>query len=160
MIEALASHPYGMTRNQLLAESQVSNGGIFVRVIKNLIDCGFIKQLEPHGKKNKDAIFRIIDFYSVFYLKYIVENIGDRNNIWQSLSTSAGYNSWMEYAFENICLTHLKPIHTALGIGGVFTKVSSFYFKGNDELPGAQIDAEMMKLSICAKPNLPIQNLY
>ena len=46
----------------------------------------------------------------------------------------------MGYAFENICLTHLRPIHTALGIGGVFTKVSSFYFKGNDELPGAQID--------------------
>ena len=46
----------------------------------------------------------------------------------------------MGYAFENICLTHLRAIHTTLGIGGVYTKVSSFYFKGNDELPGAQID--------------------
>ena len=140
VIEALSAHPYGLTRNQLLTESQISNGGNFVRVIENLIDCGFIKSLEPFGKKNKDTVFRIIDFYSVFYLKYIIGNIGERNNVWQSLSTSAGYNAWMGYAFENICLTHLKPIHNALGIGGVFTKVSSFYFKGNDELPGAQID--------------------
>ena len=140
VIEALSSHPYGLTRNQLLAQTSVANGGNFVRVIENLIDCGFIKALEPFGKKNKDTVFRIIDFYSVFYLRYIVENSGDRNNIWQSLSTSAGYNSWMGYAFENICLTHLKPIHSALGISGVFTKVSSFYFKGNNELPGAQVD--------------------
>ena len=140
VIEALASHPYGLTRNQLLEESKIENGGNFVRVIENLTDCGFIKPLEPFGKKNKDTIFRIIDFYSVFYLKYIRGNIGERNNIWQSLSTSAGYNSWMGYAFENICLTHLRPIHVALGIAGVYTKVSSFYFKGNSELSGAQID--------------------
>ncbi len=140
VIEALSGHPYGLSRNQILAESKVTNGGVFVKVIENLIDCGFIKALAPFGKKNKDTVFRVIDFYSVFYLKYIVGNIGDRNNIWQSLSVSAGYNSWMGYAFENICLTHLRPIHSALGIAGVHTKVSSFYFKGNDELPGAQID--------------------
>lgn len=140
VIHSLASHPYGLTRTQLLEETQISNGGNFVRVIENLIDCGFIKSLEPFGKKNRDTVFRIVDFYSVFYLKYIVNNIGNRNNTWQSLSTSASYNSWMGYAFENICLTHLHPIHVALGISGVYTKISSFYFKGNDELPGAQVD--------------------
>jgi uncharacterized protein len=140
LIEALASHPYGLTRNQLLEETQITNGGNFVRAIENLTDCGFIKSLEPYGKKNKDTVFRVIDFYSVFYLKYIKRNIVDRNNIWQNLSVSPSYNSWMGYAFENICLAHLRQIHTALGIGGVFTKISSFYFKGNEELPGAQVD--------------------
>ena len=140
IIEVLATHPYGLTRNQLLEETKISNGGNFVRVIENLIDCGFIKSLEPYGKKNRDTVFRVVDFYSVFYLKYIIENSGDRNNIWQNLSKSPSYNSWMGYAFENICLTHLRPIHAALGIAGVFTKVSSFYFRGNEELPGAQID--------------------
>jgi uncharacterized protein len=140
VIEALAAHPYGLTRSQLLESSNISNGGNFIRVIENLEDCGFIKSLEPYGKKNRDTVFKIIDFYSIFYLKYIKDNLGNSNNIWQSLSTSPSYNSWMGYAFENICLAHLRPIHVALGIGGVFTKVSSFYFKGNDELPGAQID--------------------
>ncbi len=140
VIEALAAHPYGMTRSQLLSESGISNGGNFVRVIENLIDCGFIKSLHPFGKKNKDTVFRIIDFYSIFYLKYIVGNIDDKNNSWQNLATTPGHSTWMGYAFENICLTHLRPIHTELGIAGVFTNVSSFYFKANDELPGAQVD--------------------
>ncbi len=129
VIEALASYPYGLMGTQLLEGTQISKGGNFVRVIENLIECGFIKSLEPFGKKNNDTVFRIIDFYSVFYLKYIVENIGERSNIWQSLSTSPSNKSWIGYTLENICLSLLSPIHTALGIEGVFTKVSSFYFK-------------------------------
>ena len=39
-----------------------------------------------------------------------------------------------------ICLTHLKATHEALGISGIYTQVSSFYFKGSDTLSGIQID--------------------
>jgi uncharacterized protein len=105
-----------------------------------LIDCGFVKALAPHGKKTKDTVFRIIDFYSIFYIKFIKGNVSNRTNVWQNLSNGATYQSWMGYAFENVCLTHLKPIHEALGIGGIYTQVSSFNFKGNDTLSGIQID--------------------
>jgi hypothetical protein len=74
------------------------------------------------------------------YLKFIKGNASERINVWQSISNSATYQSWMGYAFENICLTHLKSIHDALGIGGIYTQVSSFHFKGDDMLPGTQID--------------------
>lgn len=140
IIETLAKHPYGMTRNQLLEQIKVNNGGSFTRILDQLIDCGFVKALRPFGKKNKETVFRVIDFYSIFYLKFINGNISDRTNVWQNLSNGASYQSWMGYAFENICLTHLKPIHEALGISGIYTQASSFYFKGNEELPGVQID--------------------
>ena len=140
IVESLAKHPYGMTRNQLLEQIKVNNGGSFARILDQLIDCGFVKALRPFGKKTKETVFRVIDFYSIFYLKFINGNISDRTNVWQSLSNGANYQSWMGYAFENICLTHLKPIHEALGIGGIYTQTSSFYFKGNEELPGVQID--------------------
>ncbi len=140
IVETLAKHPYGMTRNQLLEQSKVNNGGSFARILDQLIDCGFVKALRPFGKKTKETVFRVIDFYSIFYLKFINGNTSDRTNVWQSLSNGAVYQSWMGYAFENICLTHLKPIHEALGIGGIYTQASSFYFKGNEELPGVQID--------------------
>ena len=140
IVETLAKHPYGMTRNQLLEQIKVNNGGSFARILDQLIDCGFVKALRPFGKKTKETVFRVIDFYSIFYLKFINGNISDRTNVWQSLSSGANYQSWMGYAFENICLTHLKPIHEALGIGGIYTQTSSFYFKGNEELPGVQID--------------------
>ncbi|MEM6318897.1 MAG: ATP-binding protein [Bacteroidota bacterium] len=140
LIETLAKSPYGLTRQQLLKDSHVPKGGTFVRTIEQLIDCGFVKALSPFGKKSKNTVFRIIDFYSIFYLKFIRGNVTDRRNVWQNLANSPTYYSWMGYAFENICLTHLQAIHQALGISGIYTSVSSFYFKGNDLLPGAQID--------------------
>ena len=140
VIETLAKYPYGITRYQLLEQIKVNNGGSFSRILEQLIDCGFVKALRPFGKKNKETVFRIIDFYSIFYLKFIHGNVSDRTNVWQSLSSGTSYQSWMGYAFENICLTHLKPIHEALGISGIYTQASSFHFKGNEELPGVQID--------------------
>lgn len=140
IIDKLAKAPYGLTRFQLLEQINLSNGGSFVRILEQLIDCGFVKALQPFGKKNRETVFRIIDFYSIFYLKFILGNISDRTNVWQNLSKDPAYVTWMGYAFENICLTHLKSIHEALGISGIYTQVSSFYFKGNDELPGIQVD--------------------
>lgn len=140
IIEYLAQFPYGLTRSQLLAHLKMSNGGSLGRALEQLIDCGFVKALTPFGKKTKETVFRVIDFYSIFYLKFIKGNVSNRTNVWQNLSNSATYQSWMGYAFENICLTHLKPIHETLGIGGIYTQVSSFNFKGNDTLPGIQID--------------------
>jgi uncharacterized protein len=140
IIEALASRPYGLNRTDLLSITKIANGGTFVRVLQNLIDSGFVKFLTPFGKKNKDTVFRVIDFYSIFYLKFIQGNVSDRKNVWQSLASSSNYKSWSGYAFENICLAHLRPIHEKLGIAGVFTKVDSWKFAGNEEVNGTQID--------------------
>jgi uncharacterized protein len=140
IIEALASHPYGLTRKKLLSQTKIPNGGAFTRVIENLEDSGFIKALAPFGKRNKDTIFRVIDFFSIFYLKFIKNNVSERKNVWESLASEANFSSWTGYAFENICLAHLNAIHQKLSIAGVYTQVSSWRFEGNDEIGGAQID--------------------
>ena len=140
VIETLAKHPYGMSRQQILEATNIPNGGTFVRTIENLIDCGFIKQMTSFGKKNQDSIFRIIDFYSIFYLKFIQENSIVRVNVWQSIADSASYQSWCGYAFENICLLHIEQIHKALGISGLYSEISSWKFKGDKEMSGTQVD--------------------
>lgn len=140
IIEALAKNPNGLVRTMLLEKTNMENGGTFSRTLEQLEDCGFIKAIAPFGKKTKDTVFRLIDFYSIFYLKFIKGNVSDRTNVWQNISNNPSYMAWQGYAFENICFTHLKSIHEALGISGVYTQVSSFYFKGNETLSGAQID--------------------
>jgi uncharacterized protein len=139
IVRQLAEQPYGLTRNELLKKLQISNGGSFVRTIESLIDCGFVVSLQPFDKRNRESLLRVIDFYSIFYLKFI-ENAGKSQNQWENLSNNSSYITWQGYAYENICLIHQQAIQKALGISGVFTKVSSFYFKGNDTLPGSQID--------------------
>jgi uncharacterized protein len=140
IITALAKNPYGLNRSQLLEKTQLPPGGTLMRAMENLIECGFVKKIDPFERKNRESVFRIIDFYSIFYLRFIEGNLNDRKNTWQSMADSQNYVSWCGYAFENICLAHLLQIHKTLGISGVTTKVSSWKFVGNAEMPGAQID--------------------
>jgi uncharacterized protein len=140
IITALAKHPYGLSRGKLLEKVNLSVGGGLMRAMDNLIDSGFVKKIEPFGKKNREAVFRVIDFYSIFYLRFIEGNVTDRKNTWQSMADSPNYVSWCGYAFENICFAHLPQIHRSLGIEGVTTKVSSWKAEGNADMPGAQID--------------------
>ncbi|MEO7444757.1 MAG: ATP-binding protein, partial [Ferruginibacter sp.] len=67
--------------------------------------------------------------------------MNSRGNInWQQLSNTQSYKAWSGFAFENVCLKHGDKLKEALGIAGVFTEISAFYFKGDRYLDGTQID--------------------
>jgi hypothetical protein len=140
VVELLALHPYGLTRNELISKTDFQNGGTLNRSIENLIDSGFVIEMPPFGKKVKEKVYRIIDLYTIFYLRFIKGNVSNRHNVWESLATQHNYSSWTDYAFENICLLHLDQIHKKLGISGVYTEISSWRFKGDDNFEGAQVD--------------------
>ena len=140
VIESLASHPYGLVRNQLVKKSKISDGGTFTRTINDLVESGFIVKYQPFQKKEKDSIYRLIDMYSLFYLRFIKGINTRQTNSWQLLSKEAKFIAWSGYAYENICLLHTPQILKKLGLAGTITQVSSWYHKGNKEIPGAQID--------------------
>jgi AAA+ ATPase superfamily predicted ATPase len=140
IIEALAKHPYGMVRGNLMKQSGLPPGGTFARALEELLDSGFIIKLHPFEKKEKESLYRLIDMYSLFYLRFIRGHAGRAGVSWELLSADSTYTVWSGYAYENICLLHTKQILKKLGISGTLTHISSWYFKGSDELPGAQVD--------------------
>jgi len=140
IVEVLANHPYGLTRLQLAQKSKIPEGGSLTRALEDLMESGFVLKFQPFQKKQRDSIFRLIDLYSLFYLRFIRDNRNNFTNSWQQLSTESRYTTWSGYAYENICLLHSAQILKKLGISGTITRISSWYFKGNDEIPGAQID--------------------
>jgi hypothetical protein len=85
-------------------------------------------------------MYRLIDLYSLFYLRFIRGNAGRAGISWELLSADSSYTVWSGYAYENICLLHTKQLLKKLGLSGTLTRISSWYFKGTDELPGAQVD--------------------
>ena len=138
-IEALAARPHGLTRTEIgysakLSEAQLS------KTLEELTECDFITFFEPLFNKKKDGLYKLTDLYSLFYLKFIKRNKGSGGKLWEQLSKQSAYTAWSGYAFENICMMHISQIKSALGISGVYTKHSSWKFKGDDVLPGAQID--------------------
>lgn len=138
VIEALANNPYGLIRNQLVKKSGLADGGTVTRTLEELLESGFIIKYQPFQKKQKDSVYRLIDMYSLFYLRFMKDNTA--NNTWQMLSNEPKYLAWSGYAYENICLLHTSQILKKLGLNGTITNTSSWYHKGDDEIPGAQID--------------------
>jgi hypothetical protein len=128
-----------MSRNEILTASKLPDGGRITRVLDELYQSGFIATYPPFGKKKKGQIFRLIDEYSLFYLRFIEKNLQNPPT-WTSLSQTQSYKIWCGYAYENICLKHISNIKKALEIGGIYATTSSFVKAGTQEEKGTQID--------------------
>ena len=140
IIRALAAKHYGITRSEITQNTKFTNGGGLTKIIDELIHSGFITEHQPLGKVKRDIVYRLSDEYSLFYLKFIENLKREGNGVWQSFEQTQTYKTWVGYAFENVCLKHIKEIKTALGIAGIFSTTSSFYQKGMEGMEGCQID--------------------
>ncbi|MEM0991434.1 MAG: ATP-binding protein [Bacteroidota bacterium] len=140
IIRALSKKWKGLTRSEILSATTLSDGGSFTKTLNELLRSGFITAYFPFGKRKKTTLYRLTDEYSLFYLQFIEQNRRNVSGTWKALSQSAVFKSWSGYAFESICFKHLAQIKKALQIGGIYSESSSFVFKGNEYLPGVQID--------------------
>jgi uncharacterized protein len=139
VIRALASKHSGMTRQQIAETSKVPNGGGLTKVLDELAQSSFITAYQPFGKAKKERLFRLTDEYSLFYLRFIEEGQFEGTDM-NLFGQTQAYKTWSGYAFENVCLRHIREIKKALGIAGVFSRTSSFYKKGTPTEKGTQID--------------------
>ena len=141
IIEALAKKKMGLTRNELLEETDLPGSGIFTQRLKELESCGFIREYHAFGKKNKDSLYQLMDPFVLFYHHFLKRKNSD-TGFWSHQVNTPAVNAWEGLAFEQICLLHTEQIKKKLGISGVLTEVSSFVCKANPEegIHGSQID--------------------
>lgn len=138
VVTALARKQKGLTRKEIVQASGLANNGALSKVLSELENCGFIRHYAPFGKKQNDGLFQLVDFYSLFYFHFIAKNAYADEAFWTHSLQSALHRSWSGYAFEMLCLSHIKQMKQALGISGVQSRVSSWVGRADDE--GAQID--------------------
>ena len=73
-----------------------------------------------YGKKTQNRLYKLTDFYTLFYLKYIEPNIDSFDEQWWSKHyLSHSVEAWQGLTFELLCLFHISQIRKALNIGGV-----------------------------------------
>jgi uncharacterized protein len=140
IIQALARKRKGLTREELLIETKLQNGGTFTKYLDELIQSDFIDFYRPFGKSKKDTLYRLTDMFCLFYFAYILPDRGNKTPNFDMVNQSQSYKSWAGYTFENVCMSHILQIKKALGIAGVNTLTSSFFAKPKDGLEGTQID--------------------
>ena len=136
LISALATKAKGMTRKELSLAAGMKTGGSLTKRLNELEESGFVSPYTLFNKKG--TIYRLSDFYSLFYLKFIKNNTNYDEGIWVNAIDNPKQRAWAGYAFEQICLAHVPQIKKALSIGGVISYASSWQSKKSSQ--GAQID--------------------
>lgn len=141
IIETLGMKKVGMTREELIAASGIPNSGDLTVKLEELESCGFIRRYYAFGMKKKNAVYQLIDCFTLFHFKFL-KNASTDTHFWTNQINTPSVNTWMGLAFERVCMEHIDQIKIKLGIAGVLTEVNSWYCKADAEkgVFGSQID--------------------
>ena len=138
VVEALAQKSKGLQRGELLKAARLPDGGSATAILRELEESNFIRKYQAYGKKKQKAIYQLADFYSFFYLRFLKNRNRLDEDFWIKGVDTPEVRAWSGYAFEQVCLSHLRQIKNALGIGSVQTQSS--VWSGSDGTESAQID--------------------
>ncbi len=151
IVRALSAHGRSLTRDQLIERAALKSGGSLSRTLRELVESGFVREEPPYGNHVKQTRYRLSDEYSLFYLNWIETNRTSGAGVWLRKAASRKYSTWSGYAFESLCLKHIPQIKRALGIQGVETDESTwFYQPRNKDEEGAQIDLVIDRRDHCS----------
>lgn len=141
IVKLLSTKREGFTRDEIEQGTGYSGGGLS-KMLDNLERCDFIVSYAQFGNKTKHTLYRLADFYTLFYFRYVEGNRSRDEHYWQHHYTDRGVASWEGFTFEEVCLRHLPHIKKGLGISGMATEASSWRFvaQKGDSRKGAQID--------------------
>ncbi|MCI5777559.1 MAG: AAA family ATPase [Bacteroidales bacterium] len=126
VVSALAKKTKGLSRDEISQLTQISSGGELSKLLNELEWCGFIRKYNGFGKQAKDALYQLIDNFTIFYFQYIKGNKNNDSHYWTNNIGSALHRAWSGLAFERVCLQHVPQIKKALGISGVLSNVYSW----------------------------------
>lgn len=103
-------------------------------------------EFSPYGHKEKGIYYKVIDEFTLFYLRWMEPNLSSitrqdsSDGYWLAKSCSAGWRSWSGLAFEAVCFKHVTQIRQALGIQAGANVGSWRYVPRKPGSEGAQID--------------------
>ena len=151
IVTAIATKGKGLTRQELIEKTSLSDNGNFSQMLEELESCGFIRSYVPFvsetarkrrtgvaGNKNSDTLYQLIDPFTLFHFQVMRRADSNDANYWSNNQNPHVFSTWSGLAFEMLCLNHFEQIKVALGISGITTNVFSWFGKGDNR--SAQID--------------------
>ena len=140
IVTALGKKRMGLTRGEIANETKIANSGTMTTYLEELEQCGLIRRYRIPGKRIRESIYQLIDNYTLFYYRFIRENLEQDPHFWTTSLDSRVLTTWQGLAFEMVCLQHVASIKQALQIGGVHSSVYAWQMNASFNGPGAQID--------------------
>lgn len=147
VIKVLANKRIGYTREELLKQTGIADGGGFTKLLRSLEESDFIRKFRYFGEKAKHTRYRLVDNFCLFHLYFLHRKTTDDPQFWQHNQNSPSVNSWRGFAFENVCADHVWQIKFALGISGVHTE--TFSWRGRENQIDLIIDRDDRLINLC-----------
>ena len=144
IIRLLSKKHIGFTREEIAKETGLPLGGGLTDTLNALAESDFVQRYNPYGKSGKTTLYKLIDNFCLFWLKYVEPHKSDTDFMTENM-TSNIMKSWRGVAFEELCWQHIGQIKQALGFAGVGSTISAWGVKGTDETDGAQIDLVIVR---------------
>lgn len=139
IVNLLGTRNAGFTRKEIVEKLGITDGVTITSALNALITSDFIIKYVPFGFSKREAHYKLIDPFCLFYIHFMNEQKGINEKFWQQNVSSQSLSTWRGYAFENVCFNHTEEIKRALGISGVITESSQWTKRGDDD-KGTQID--------------------
>ena len=148
VVELLSKKAKGMTRQQIIQEGKMADNGKLTEILDDLCNCDFIRRFSPINKKQRDFIYQLTDLFSLFHLHYIKGSTGMDDTFWTDTIDSPSHRAWCGYAFEQVCLHHIKQIKRALGIEGIQANVCAWSQPAGTDADGKKTEGAQIDLVI------------
>lgn len=137
IVRALGNQFYGMTRTEISKAIGQKSGGGLTKMLENLEESDVIRTYTRYGGPQKETVYQLIDFFSLFYLRHI-EKVVSVQKGWKSLQRSPQFFTWAGITFELVAMMHQRQLANALRLG---TISACYSWKGTSTAgTGAQID--------------------
>lgn len=141
IVKALGGKKSGMSREDIIRSLKLKSGGEVSRCLDELVQCGFLVCSRAMAKKKKDALYLLVDPYTLFYFQFVAPWRGNDKRHWSLNYNAPRVNTWRGLAFERVCIMHSEQIKRALGIQGVEADTYSWQWRSTSpDEKGVQID--------------------
>mgnify|MGYP000313295223 FL=1 len=137
VIKLLTERKEGYTRKEISEKTKLG-GAALTKVLSDLEQCDFVLSYSRYGNSKNNAIYRIKDFYTLFYYKCVQGKDTKDAHRWTHLSSTSQVMSWQGFSFELLCLLHLDEIKKSLGIDRILNDASAWRSKQTEQ--NTQID--------------------
>ena len=147
IVKAIAKKGNSISRSELAKVLSKASGGRLNERLKELEASSFIQCFIPYGKSKRDRYYRIIDEYTLFYLKWIEPLVVTGvyvggESYWKKIYQTSARHAWAGFAFESVCFKHLPQIVNGLELETISFRAGSWRYlppkKSNEQ--GTQID--------------------
>ena len=105
----MSENKSGLTREEI-AKVTGLEGSFLSKILKNLERCDFVTRLSHFGSKTRGSIFKLTDFFTLFYYKFIESNNAKDERWWtENIKVSSTVRSpWTTFSnHRNIIVTVL-----------------------------------------------------